>query len=109
MTPGFLSSQGDCWVLAALGSLTLDKGFLENVIPKDQGFKQNYAGIFHFQVCNVGCCNIILNYLHDQTPQSLELLISESPRKFILNIRECAFVPISIAVQFSIETSQRDW
>lgn len=46
---------GDCWMLAALGSLTLQKQFLENVLPKDQGFQDDYAGIFHFRVC-ILCC-----------------------------------------------------
>ncbi|XP_013908790.1 PREDICTED: calpain-13-like [Thamnophis sirtalis] len=40
---------GDCWVLAALGALTQQQQFLENVIPKNQGFNHTYAGIFHFQ------------------------------------------------------------
>ncbi|XP_063145454.1 calpain-13 [Candoia aspera] len=40
---------GNCWVLAALGSLTQQQQFLGNVIPKDQGFNYTYAGIFHFQ------------------------------------------------------------
>lgn len=38
-------------MLAALGSLTLRKHFLENILPKDQGFQDDYAGIFHFRVC----------------------------------------------------------
>ncbi|KFO05355.1 Calpain-13, partial [Balearica regulorum gibbericeps] len=45
---------GDCWMLAALGSLTLQKQFVENVLPKDQGFQDNYAGIFHFRFWQYG-------------------------------------------------------
>ncbi|XP_052662686.1 calpain-13-like isoform X2 [Harpia harpyja] len=45
---------GDCWMLAALGSLTLQKQFLENVLPKDQGFQDDYAGIFHFRFWQYG-------------------------------------------------------
>nr|XP_021140491.1 calpain-13 isoform X4 [Columba livia]XP_021140493.1 calpain-13 isoform X4 [Columba livia]XP_021140494.1 calpain-13 isoform X4 [Columba livia]XP_021140495.1 calpain-13 isoform X4 [Columba livia]XP_021140496.1 calpain-13 isoform X4 [Columba livia]XP_021140497.1 calpain-13 isoform X4 [Columba livia]XP_021140498.1 calpain-13 isoform X4 [Columba livia]XP_021140499.1 calpain-13 isoform X4 [Columba livia]XP_021140500.1 calpain-13 isoform X4 [Columba livia] len=45
---------GDCWMLAALGSLTLRKQFLENVLPKDQGFQDDYAGIFHFRFWQCG-------------------------------------------------------
>lgn len=53
-----VSLKGDCWVLAALGSLTLQRQFLENVLPKDQGFKYKYAGIFHFRVCTMCCSDI---------------------------------------------------
>jgi len=40
-------------MLAALGSLTMQKQFLEKVLPKDQGFQSDYAGIFHFRVSNL--------------------------------------------------------
>ncbi|XP_066479394.1 calpain-13 [Tiliqua scincoides] len=44
----------DCWVLAALGSLTLQRRFLKNVIPGGQGFRHKYAGIFHFRLWYYG-------------------------------------------------------
>ncbi|XP_068088889.1 calpain-13-like isoform X11 [Hyperolius riggenbachi] len=45
---------GDCWVLSAVGALTLHRKFLENVIPKDQEFTHKYAGIFHFRFWQYG-------------------------------------------------------
>ncbi|XP_057599014.1 calpain-13 [Hippopotamus amphibius kiboko] len=44
---------GDCWFLAALGSLTQNPQYLQSILM-DQSFSYQYAGIFHFRFWHCG-------------------------------------------------------
>lgn len=45
---------GDCWLLAAVANLTLNHALFVRVVPDDQTFTEEYAGVFHFRFWQYG-------------------------------------------------------
>uniref|UniRef100_A0A672NIX3 Calpain-2 catalytic subunit-like n=1 Tax=Sinocyclocheilus grahami TaxID=75366 RepID=A0A672NIX3_SINGR len=45
---------GNCWFLAAIGALTFEKDIIKQVMPAEQSFSEDYAGIFHFRFWRFG-------------------------------------------------------
>ncbi|KAM7289764.1 calpain-A isoform X6 [Ixodes scapularis] len=43
-------SVGNCWMVASAANLTLNDELFYRVVPEDQGFDSDYAGIFHFRI-----------------------------------------------------------
>ncbi|XP_046620363.1 calpain-B-like [Neodiprion virginianus] len=44
----------NCWVIASLPILTTNPKLFYQVVPEDQSFQENYAGIFHFRFWHYG-------------------------------------------------------
>ncbi|XP_056101502.1 calpain-1 catalytic subunit-like [Rhinichthys klamathensis goyatoka] len=48
------SYLGDCWFLASVGALTFQEDVMDQVMPVDQSFGEDYAGIFRFRFWRFG-------------------------------------------------------
>ena len=45
---------GDCWLLAAMADLAMEERLWARVVPLDQSFGPDYAGVFHFRFWQYG-------------------------------------------------------
>ncbi|XP_060077139.1 calpain-B-like isoform X2 [Ylistrum balloti] len=45
---------GDCWLLAAVASLTINKTLFARVVPSEQNFTDDYCGLFRFNFWHQG-------------------------------------------------------
>ncbi|XP_037342207.2 calpain-1 catalytic subunit-like [Pungitius pungitius] len=45
---------GNCWFLASIGPLTLQRDIFQQVVPLDQRFDEKYCGLFHFRFWRFG-------------------------------------------------------
>ncbi|KAF3701442.1 Calpain-2 catalytic subunit [Channa argus] len=54
MFPPDERSIGNCWFLASIGALTFQRHVLEQVVPLEQTFNDNYCGLFHFKFWRFG-------------------------------------------------------
>ncbi|XP_046746301.1 calpain-A-like [Diprion similis] len=68
----------NCWVIASLSVLATNPKLFYQVVPEDQSFQENYAGIFHFRFWRYGKWVEIV--IDDLLPtDSRGLLCSRSP------------------------------
>ena len=64
---------GDCWLLAAIASLTCNVVLLNKVVPPEQNFTDEYCGIFKFNIWHEGDWKEVV--VDDKLPTYMNTLV----------------------------------
>uniref|UniRef100_A0A4W5Q8A0 Calpain catalytic domain-containing protein n=1 Tax=Hucho hucho TaxID=62062 RepID=A0A4W5Q8A0_9TELE len=88
-------SVANCWFLASVGALTFQKHILEQVVPLEQGFKDDYCGIFHFRFWRFGrWVDVVIDDMLPTIDGRLIFVHSKTPNEFWPALMEKAYAKV---------------